>query len=186
MNEIISWFIDKAHHSLIQLKEEVKTIRAGKVNPSLLENIIVEAYQGQMKLKLKELAAITNHDNFTLIVKPYDSSIIQDIEKSLLKSPLGISPRLENNQFKISFPPLSQEQRIKYLKLLNQVVEEGKNYIRKYRDEARKKIKISFEAKEISEDQKFRLEKLIDDETKKVINEIDIIKKSKEEEISNL
>lgn len=186
MNDIISWFVDKAHKSLNQLKEEIKTIRAGKVNPSLLENIVIETYQGQMKLKLKELAAITNYDNFTLIVKPYDPSIIQDIEKSLLKSPMGITPRLENNQFKILFPPLSQEQRIKYLKLLNQIVEQGRNLIRKYRDEARKKIKISFEAKEISEDQKYRLEKLIDDEAKKILNEIDVVKNSKEEEISNL
>ncbi len=186
MHDIISWFINKAHNSLSQLKEEVKTIRAGKVNPSLLENIIVEAYQGQMKLKLNELAAITNYDNSTLIVKPYDPSIIHDIEKSLLKSPLGISPRLENNQFKILFPPLSQEQRAKYLKLLNQIIEDGKNLIRRYRDEARKKIKMSFEAKEISEDQKFRFEKLIDEETKKVINEIDVVKNSKEEEILNV
>lgn len=186
MNDIISWFISKAYNSLSQLKEEVKTVRAGKVNPSLLENIIVEAYQGQMKLKLNEVAAITNYDNSALIVKPYDPSIIRDIEKSLLKSPLGISPRLENNQFKILFPPLSQEQRVKYLKLLNQIIEDGKNLIRKHRDEARKKIKISFENKEISEDQKFRLEKMIDEETKKIISEIDTIKNSKEKEILNV
>lgn len=186
MIDVISWFINKVHDSLNQLKEELKTIRAGKVNPSLLENIIVDAYQGEMKLKLKELASITNYDNFTLIVKPYDTSIIIDIEKSLLRSPLGITPRLENDQFKILFPPLTQEQRLKYLKLLNQIIEKGKNLIRKYRDEARKKIKMRFEAKEITEDQKFRLEKSIDDETKKIISEVDTIKNYKENEILTL
>ncbi len=186
MDNIISWFDQKAQSSFFQLKEEIKTIRAGKVNPSLIENIIVDTYQGQMRLKLNELASITNYDNFTLVVKPFDLSIIRDVEKALLKSPLGITPQLENNQFKILFPPLSQEQRLKYLKLLNQIIEKWKNQIRKYRDEARKKIKTGFENKEISEDQKFRLEKQIEEKTKNMINEIDVIKNSKQKEILTL
>ena len=184
--DYLNKFLAKSQDIILNLKEELKTFRTGKANPSFVENIIVETYNNTVKLKLKELAAISTLDSTTLQIKPFDLSTIKDIEKAILKSPLGISPKLETDQLIVKFPPLSQEQRKKFVKLINQVVEEGKKNIRKIRDEIRKLIKNSFENKMVSEDERFRLEKQIDEETKKLMEEIDNLKATKEKEILTL
>ena len=114
---------------------------------------------------------------------PFDPSIISDIEKAILKSPLGISPVVQGNRILIKIPHLSQEQREKMLKLINQKIEEKKETIRNHRDNTRKNIKNSFENKTITEDDKFRLEKDIDEATQKIMEEIKTIKDKKEKEI---
>ena len=176
-------FILKSQDIISKLKEDLRTVRTGKANPSFVENIIVETYNNTVKLKLKELAAISTLDSMTLQIKPFDLSTIMDIEKAILRSPLGISPKLETDQLIAKFPPLSQEQREKLVKLISQMVEESKKNIRKIRDEIRKFIRNSFENKKITEDDKFRLEKQIDEETKKLMTEIDNLKTTKEKEI---
>lgn len=184
--DFVNIFIKEGNEIILKLKEELKGIRTGKANPSLVENIIVETYNNTVKLKLKELTAITNLDNITLLVKPFDSTTISDIEKAILKSPLGISPQLQNNQFLLKFPPLTQEQREKILRFVGQLIEEYKNQIRKIRDEVRKQIKLSFENKKITEDERFRTEKQIDEETKKFMSEVENLKNKKENEILTL
>lgn len=184
--DFLNRFSNKSQGIILKLKEELRTIRTGKANPSLIENIVVETYNNTTKLKLKELSAITTLDSTTLLIKPFDRNTIIDIEKAILKSPLGISPKLESDHLIIKFPPLSQEQREKLVKLIGQIIEENKNNIRKIRDEIRKLIKNSFENKEITEDVKFGLEKQIDEETKKFMVEIDNLKSIKEKEILTL
>ena len=184
--DFLNKFSNKSQIIISKLKEDLRTIRTGKANPSLIENIVVETYNNTMKLKLNELSAITTLDTTTLLIKPFDRSTIIDMEKAILKSPLGVSPKLESDQLIIKFPPLSQEQREKLIKLIGQIIEENKNNIRKIRDEIRKMIKNSFESKEITEDVKFRLEKQIDEETKKFMAEIDNLKSSKEKEVLTL
>lgn len=184
--DFINIFIKEGNEIILKLKEELKGIRTGKANPSLVENIIVGTYNNTVKLKLKELTAITTLDNTTLLIKPFDPTTISDIEKALLKSPLGLSPQLQNQQFLLKFPPLTQEQREKILRFARQLIEEYKNYIRKIRDEFRKQIKLSFENKNITEDERFRIEKQIDEETKKMMSEIEDLKNKKESEILTL
>lgn len=184
--DFVNNFINKSQNILLKLKDDLRTIRSGKVNPSLIENLIIETYNNTVKLKLKEVATITNVDPTTLQIKPFDRSTIADIEKAILKSPLSVSPKVESDQIMIKFPPLSQEQREKFIKLIRQRVEESRNNIRKVRDEIRKSIRISLENKVITEDQKFRIEKQIDEETKKIMLEIENLKTKKEEEILTL
>lgn len=184
--DFVDNFLNKSKNILQKLKDDLKTIRTGKVNPSLIENLIVETYNSTVKLKLKEVATITNFDPTTLQIKPFDRSTIVDIEKAIFKSPLSVSPKVETDQIMIKFPPLSQEQREKLIKLIRQIIEENRNNIRKVRDEIRKSIRISMENKAINEDQKFRIEKQIDEETKKIMLEIENLKTKKEEEILTL
>ncbi|MEI6327503.1 MAG: ribosome-recycling factor [Candidatus Roizmanbacteria bacterium] len=166
-----------------RLKEELKTIRTNHASPALLEGITVEAYGGSMNMKLMELATITNDGPTTIVIAPFDPSTVQDIERAILKSPLGITPSNQGGRLIVRIPPLSQEQREKYVKLAASMVEEYKNIIRGHRDDVRKKIKHAFEAKEISEDDKFRQEKQVDEETKKINDQIESIKSNKEKEI---
>jgi len=165
------------------MKEDLKSIRTGRATPSLVENLTVEAYGGQSKLRLLELATITTDGPSALSIIPFDSSVLGDIEKSILKSPLGISPIVQGNRISLKIPALSEEQREKFIKLVAQKIEERKGIIRNLRDNARKTIKTAFEKKEITEDDKFRQEKEIDVASQKFIEEIELHKDHKEAEI---
>jgi len=179
-------FIKKADLIVEKLKENLKSIRTSLVSPALVENITIETYGGQTKLKLLELAAITNAGPQTLVIAPFDPSTIKDIEKALISSNLGTSPTVQNNQIFLKFPPLSQEQREKLAKIVNQIVEESRKKIRALRDDFRRLIKAYFEKKEITEDEKFRKEKELDIETQKINEIIEAIKNKKINEVMNL
>lgn len=183
MNEIVSQFKTNVQTITQGLKEELKGIRTGRANPGMIENIQVETYNGTMKLKLLEIASITNEGNSALMILAFDPSTVSDIEKAILTSPLGINPQTEGTKIILRIPPLSQEQRLKYTKLAAQLVEDTKNKIRFARDEARKKIKRLQDDKEISEDDRYRSEKEIDQITTASNEELLTIKEHKEKEI---
>ena len=130
-----------------------------------------------------EMATITTEGSAALVISPFDPSTIPDIEKAILKSPLGLSPQVQGTKVIIRIPPLSEEQREKYVKLVGQKVEEKRGIIRNHRDDKRKKIKLSFDSKEITEDDKYRIEKEIDNLTQKSNEELLFIKEQKEKEI---
>jgi len=179
----ISDFKKKSETVIAFLKEDLKTIRTGRATPSLVENLIIDAYGGSTKLRLTELATITTEGPTALVIVPFDPSILGDIEKSILKSPLGLSPAVQGSKIVLRIPPLSTEQRDKYTKLVAEKVEEKKNQIRNLRDDSRKLIKSSFEKKGITEDEKYRLEKEIDETNGKIMVEITTLKERKEAEI---
>jgi len=184
--DLINQFKQNAQKVIDSLKESLKSIRTGRANPSLVENLIVETYGGQTKLKLLELATITTEGSQALSITPFDPSVQLDIEKAILKSPLGLSPAVQGNRIIIKIPSLSEEQRNKYIKIVGETIEGKKNQIRNLRDEMRKSIKISFENKELTEDEKFRLEKEIDTITTQFMEEIQTVRASKEQEIRGL
>ncbi|MCS6956487.1 MAG: ribosome-recycling factor, partial [Patescibacteria group bacterium] len=108
--DFVQEFKQKSQKIIDSLKEDLKSIRTGKANPSLVENLIIETYSGTTKLKLMELSTITTEGPTTLIVIPFDPSTIQDIEKAILKSPLGLSPSVQGTKIILKIPPLSTEQ----------------------------------------------------------------------------
>lgn len=186
MNFVIDEFKQQADKALNFLKEDLKSIRTGKSSPALLENLMVETYGGQTKLKLMELATIMTEGPTVLSITPFDPTVLSDIEKAILKSSLGISSVVQANRVIAKIPPLSQEQREKLAKIVSQKTEEKKNNVRNFRDDARKKIKQLFESKEISEDEKYRLEKEIDSESQKIMVDLQKIRESKEKEIMEI
>jgi len=183
MDPILSNFNSSLQNIVFQLKEDLKSIRTGRANPSMIEGMMIETYGGQTKLKLMELATILTEGASVIVIQPYDPSTTQDIERAILKSPLGLSPQAQGQRISVRIPPLSQEQREKMAKLIGQKVEEKRVMARNIRDESRKKIRIQFDGKEISEDERYRLEKEIDNINQKYLSEINSIKESKEQEI---
>src|SRR3989344_2793558 len=168
MNPIINQFKQQSEKALSYLKEDLKTIRTGKANPALLENLQVEAYDGQSTLKLTELATIMTDGPSALSVTPFDSSILPDIEKAILKSAFGISPAIQGNRIIARIPPLSQEQREKFVKLISQ------------------KIKLSLDNKEITEDQKYKIEKEVEIISREIMDKLQTLKQTKEKEIMEI
>jgi len=181
--EIVSTFDQQATKTISSLKEDLKSIRTGRASPSLVENLTVETYGGQSKLRLLELATIMTEGASTISISPYDPSVTQDIEKAILKSPLGLTPSTQGVKIIIRIPSLNTEQREKYIKVVKEKVEEKKVTVRNHRDNSRRTIKNAFENKEMSEDEKYRLEKEIDVQTTKFMEKINIIKEGKEREI---
>lgn len=181
--DIVSYFKDFTQKTINALKEDLKSIRTGRATPALIENLQVLTYGGSTNLKLMELATIATEGPQVLIIAPFDPSVIADIEKAILSSSIGLSPATQGTRIVVKTPPLSQEQREKFLKLAGQKVEERRVSVRGQRDDARRKIKSRLEKKEITEDMKFRLEKEIDIEASKAMEEMDKIRETKEKEI---
>lgn len=165
---------------------DLATIRTGRITPSLVEDIEVAVYQGQQKLKLKELATIQTQDLQTLVIIPWDKSIIGDIKKGIMIAGIGVNPVVDGEKIRIVFPPLTTEDRERYIKLLAKKLEAGRIMIRQVRQDAMREVRESFERKEISEDEKFRYEKRIQEITDEYVKEINEAGKKKEDEILNL
>ena len=159
------------------------SIRTGRATPSLVEDIVIDAYGGSQKLKVKELATITVPDSQTIILDPWDKSIIGEIRKGITLADLGLNPSVDGKIIRISLPPLTTEDREKYVKLLSTKLENGRVMIRQLRGGAMREVRESFEKKEISEDEKFDQEKEIQELTDKHIEKIEEIGNRKKQEL---
>lgn len=165
------------------LKADLATVRTGRATPSLVENIVVNAYGGAQKLKVLELATIVASDNQTLVITPFDNSIIGEIQKGIQEANVGLNPVLDGAVIRISIPALSEERRQQLIHLMRQKLEGGRIQARQVRHEAMSEVKKQYNDKTISEDELVRLEKEIQKETDSIIGEIDNLGKKKEEEL---
>lgn len=186
MDSVLASFKQQSERAIEQLKEDLKSIRTGRASPALVENLPVKTYGGQTTLKLTELATITTDGPTALTISPFDPSTVTDIEKAIQSSALGLTPQTQGTTIIVRIPALTQEQREKILKVVGQKIEEKKVQVRNYRDEVRRKIKNNLEAKEITEDGKFRLEKEVDIQTQTYMTTIQEIKQKKEDAIMQI
>jgi ribosome recycling factor len=162
---------------------DIGTIRTGRATPSLVEEIRIPAYGGTQNLKLQELATITASDPQTIVIDPWDKSIIGDIKKGILAANIGLNPAIDGQIMRISLPPLTTEDRQKFVKLLAAKVENGKIMLRQVRGDAMKLLKKRFEEKEISEDSKFRDEKALQELTDSFTEQIEALEEKKKQEL---
>jgi ribosome recycling factor len=153
-------------------QDDISTIRTNRATPMLIESIKVEAYGSLMPLN--QLAAISAPESSQLLIQPFDQAVIKDIEKALLESDLGLTPTNEGKQLRISIPPLTEERRNEFIKLVNQKAENARVSVRQKRDEAMKLVRQQEKAGTISEDDRFGEEKsiqeLVDNATKEINN----------------
>ena len=162
---------------------DIAGIRTGRATPALVENIVVPAYGGTQRLRVMELATITASDPTQLVINPWDKSIIGDIRKGLQEANIGMNPSIDGEVIRIAFPPLTTEDREKYVKLLSVKLENGRVVIRQVRGDEMHEIKKKFEAKEITEDEKFGSEKKLQEITDEFIGKIEEIGEKKKAEL---
>jgi len=162
---------------------DIGAVRTGRATPALVEDIQVSVYGGQQKLKLNELATITISDPQTITLEPWDKSIIGEIRQGILAANVGLNPVAAGEVIRISMPPLTSEDREKYVKLLSTKLENGRVMIRQIRGDAMHEIKKSSEAKEISEDEKFAQEKRLQGVTDEFIEKINQAGEKKKQEL---
>jgi ribosome recycling factor len=153
-----------------RLHGELAALHSSRATPALVENIPVTVY-GQ-KMPLNQLASLSAPDARTIIVQPWDASILGDIQKAIADSHAGLSSSVEEKFIRLIMPHMSEERRREILKVLGKKVEEARISMRRVRDHALKSLEESERVKEISEDQKFRskeaVQKLIDEYNKKM------------------
>jgi len=168
----------KAFESVTRQYSEVRT---GRANPMLVEGLHVD-YYGTPTL-LKQLASITVPDQHLIVIQPWDPTAIVEIEKSIMKSNLGVNPSNDGKMVRLSLPPLSKERRQELVKLVHTMSEEGRVSLRTIRRDAKEAVEKLEKDKLITEDDKFRgideLQKLVD----RHIAKIDELVKNKEKEI---
>lgn len=177
---------DGMQKTVDHFKTEIGSIRTGRAVPALVENISVNAYGGTQKMTVKELGTITASDPQTLVIQPWDASVIGEIRQGILTANIGMTPVIDNNIIRISVPVLTSERRQQYVKLLSQKTEGAKISIRNVRQDKLREIKGAFEEKEISEDEKFRAEEDLQKITDEFTDKIEELSKKKEEEITSI
>lgn len=170
--------VDKA---IDYLTGELSKLRVGRATPAMVEDLEIESY-GQ-KVPLKQLANISIPQPRLITIQPWDKNILENIERGISQSSLGLTPIVDGEIIRINIPQLSEERRKELTKILNEKTEEAKISIRHKREEAWKEIQELERTGEIREDDKFRgkdeLQKVIDEYNKK----IEEIAKKKESEI---
>ena len=165
------------------LSTDISTIRTGRANSSLVSDMTVMVYGGAQKMKINELGTITTPDPQTIVIDPWDKSIIGDIRKGIEAANVGFTPSIDGQIIIIALPPLTTEDREKYVKLLGTKLEASRVMIRQVRGDFMHDIKKGFEAKEISEDEKFAQEKKLQELTDVYIGKVEEIGEKKKAEL---
>lgn len=180
---IIAGARDKMRKAIEVTSQDLSTIRSGRATPALVEHVVISAYGGSQRLKVMELATITTLDSRTLVIAPYDPSIIGEIEKGIQEANIGLTPVVDGEVVRISIPALTEERRNEYIKLAKVKLEAGKIMVRQIRQDAMHVLKKEEGDKVISEDQRKLGEKKIQELTDEMIAEIDSIGARKEAEL---
>ena len=165
-------------------KDELQSIRAGRANPALLDKISVD-YYGQIT-PLKQVGSISAPEPRLLVIQPWDPNLIPAIEKEILKSDLGLNPSNDGKVIRLVIPMLTEERRKELAKIVKKNSENAKVAIRNIRRDINDRIKKMEKDKEISEDDRRLGEEEIQKITDKYIEEIDSIKKNKEDELMEI
>ncbi len=164
-------------------RREFLEIRTGKANPKMVEGLMVNYYG--TPTPLKQIATITVPDAKLIIIQPWDVNSIESVQKAVLSSNLGLNPIIDGKNIKIPVPPLSEERRQELVKIIKNMLEEGKISIRTVRREAIEKVRNLEKEKKISEDEKYKLEEEIQKLTNKYVEELDKLFEGKKKELES-
>jgi len=176
----------KMQKALEVLHQDFSTIRTGKASAALVENINIQAYGGTANLRVLELATIHATDPQTLVIAPFDKTVLNEIEKGISNANVGLNPIVDGEILRINLPPLTEERRREFTKLVAQKAESGKVMIRQIRHEAMEGAKKHAAAESVSEDEVIRSEKEIQRVTDEYIEKIDQLQKDKEKELMTM
>ncbi len=172
---------ERMEETLEAVRREFGTVRTGKATPALLDTVRVEAYGS--KMALNQVATVSTPEASLLLVQPFDRSLMSEIEKGILQADLGFNPANDGQVIRIPIPPLNEERRKEYVKLLSKMAEEARVSIRHARREGNDEVKARKKEGELSEDEARRTEDEIQKLTDQYTGKIDELLQAKEKEI---
>ncbi|MYA41691.1 MAG: ribosome recycling factor [Gemmatimonadetes bacterium] len=167
--------------SVAAIRREFETVRTGKAVPSILDSVRVEAYGSRMPLN--QVSTVNAPDPSLLVVQPFDPSLIGPIEKAVLTAGLGLNPSNDGTIIRVPIPPLSEERRKQYVRILHKMAEEGRVSIRRARQAANERVKARLRANEVGEDQAHRTMTDVQKLTDEYVSRIDHLLSVKEKEV---
>ena len=181
MSPEIKNYDEKMLKTIEVVKANFASVRAGRANAGVLDRITVEYYG--TPTPLNQVAAVRSPDPRTLVIQPWDGSLLKAIEKAIQTSDLGINPQNDGRVLRLAFPQLTEERRKELTKQVKKYGEEGKVAVRNIRRDAMDEIKKKTKKSEITEDDQKNLEKELQDLTDKRCKEIDELTAKKDKEL---
>ncbi len=174
-------YTDAAQKAIEHLKERFNAIKTGRAVPSLLDTVKVLAW-GNLT-PLNQVATISAPDHSMLLVKPFDKSMMKDIEEGIAKAGLGLNPINTGDELKIPIPTLTEETRTKYVKMAHEEAENTRKSIRIIRSEIMDDIKLQHKNKDLTDDDKEREESALQKKVDASNELIDSLVKDKEKQL---
>ncbi len=172
---------EKMKKSISAYESELATISAGRANPQILDKITVECYG--METPVNQVATVKLPDARTIVIQPYDASMLKAIEKAIQVADLGLVPQNDGKVIRITFPQPTEERRRELTKQVSKLAENAKVALRNIRRDANDKAKDMAKKKEMTEDEQKISEKNVQDLTEKFTKEVDVITEKKNKEI---
>lgn len=172
---------ERMEKAISVLKNALAGIRTGRATPGLVDSVRVEAYGSQSPIK--QLASIGAPEPNQLVIRPYDTSIIKEIEKAIVASDLGLNPQNDGRIIRINIPPLSTDVRKKMVARIKELTEEAKIAIRSIRRDANKTIEAAEKDKAISEDDRDSMKEEVQELTKKYEAEATEVARARESDV---
>lgn len=174
-------FESKMKKTLESLESSLDSVRAGRANPAVLSQIQVEYYG--TPTPIQQIASVSVPDPRTLVIQPWDGSVLKGIEKAILASELGINPQNDGRVIRLVFPQLTEERRKELAKQVKKYGEEAKVAVRNIRRDAIEKFKKQQKASEITEDDYKNVEKEVQKLTDDYVKKVDDITDNKDKEL---
>jgi ribosome recycling factor len=181
IKEIVADCELRMNKSVETLRQELAHIRTGKASVGLVEPIRVDAYGSEMPLS--QVASVSTPDAKSIVIQPWDKSVLGAIDKAIQKSDLGLHPMNDGTLIRLVLPPLTEERRKDLVKLVKKYVEEAKVAVRNIRRDANEHIKRLEKSHEVSEDESRKAQDGIQTTTDKHIKDMDHLFELKEKEI---
>ncbi len=181
VDEILLDAEERMEKALSHLKNNLAGIRTGRAAPGLLDSVKVTVYGSQTPLK--QLASVGAPEPQQLVIRPFDTSIINDIEKAIVASELGLNPQNDGRIIRINIPPLSTDTRKKLVARIKELAEEARISIRNVRRDANKALETAEKEKTISEDDRDKSKEEVQELTKKYEESVGELAKSRESDV---
>jgi ribosome recycling factor len=166
---------------IVRMQSEFAAMRTGRANPQILDNLRVD-YMGS-SMSIKQLANVVVADARTIEIRPWDKAALQAIEQAIMKSDLGMTPQGDGKILRLALPSLTAERRAELAKVLRKQSEEYRVAVRNVRRDTVEKLKRSEKDKQISKDELFKDEQIVQKLTDKYVKNIDDVLAAKEKEI---
>ena len=184
VEDIIQDAKDRMQKSVASLEEAFKRIRTGRAHPSILDVVTVSYYGSETQIS--QIANIVVEEGRTLLISPWEKSMISDIEKAILKSDLGLNPANNGDTLRVPMPALTEETRREYTKQAKNEAENARIALRNIRRDANSHLKDLEKDKEISEDDQRRSEEQIQKLTDTYVGNIEAIYQVKETDLLSI
>ena len=177
-------FEQKMQKVLDTLEDALDGIRAGRANPAVLSKVMVEYYG--TPTPIQQIASVSSPDPRTLLIQPWDTKAVKDIEKAILSSDIGINPQNDGRSIRLIFPQLTEERRKELTKQVKKYAEEAKVAMRNIRRDGMDYVKKLKKNSEITEDEQKKAEKDLQDLLDKMIKKVDSALAAKEKELMSI